>query len=504
MTDSVMPPAIAPQSSQPSRPWLNIVVGMVLLATGGMAWSMITGQGQGAETASAVAALPPRPVEVTPLQEGSATQILELIGDVEAADQATVRSQTSGTVMQVWVEVGDTVTPGQPLASLDTADQEIALAEARAALATARSELERLETGTRPEVIAQRQAELRAAQAREQEARTNVINVAALLPDLMAQRQAELEMAKAAEVEASDNLDRTRHLSTEGALSQRNLIEAESRATAATSDRLRAASALAIQQTENQQSLSRARASLDAATSERLRITALLAEATIGPRQEEIDAQRGLVQAAQSAVDQAQLALDRAVITTEVSGVVSDRPIHVGDYVDLNRNIATIVNRDRLDIFLDVPERYSGQVEPGMAVTLFASALPDWSGDATVTGVVPTTDSASRRQRIRVRLNQVPERLLPGMAITATLDLPAPDAQFVVSRDALTRRLDQWVVFVVDDAGQAEEISVELVTDLGQEVAIASPDLTPGQTLVTKGGDGLSDGAAIQIINPTI
>ncbi|MEM9218853.1 MAG: efflux RND transporter periplasmic adaptor subunit [Cyanobacteria bacterium P01_F01_bin.150] len=496
--ESAESPAIAPQSS---RPWLNIVVGVTMIAAGGIAWSAFTGQSQGPQTAPAVAALPPRPVEVTLLEEGAATQALELIGNVEAADQATIRAQTSGTVMQILVDVGDRVTPGQAIASLDTADQEIALAEARAVLASGRSQLEQLETGIRPEVINQRRAELWAAQAREQEARTNVTNIEALLPDLMAQRQAELDMATAAEVEANDNLERTRHLSTEGALSQRDLIEAQTRATAATSDRLRATSALAIQHTENQQSLSQARANLDAATSERLRITALLAEATTGPRQEEISAQRGLVQAAQSAVDQAQLALDRAVITTDVSGVVSDRPINVGDYVELNRDIATVVNRDRLDIFLDVPERYSGQVTPGMAVTLSASALSDWTGDATVTGVIPTTDSTSRRQRIRVRLNNVPERLLPGMAITATVNLPVPEAQFVISRDALTRRLDQWVVFTVDDAGQAAEIPVELVIDIGRDVAIASPALTPGQTLITKGGDGLTDGTPLQIIN---
>ncbi|NEQ97815.1 MAG: efflux RND transporter periplasmic adaptor subunit [Cyanothece sp. SIO2G6] len=503
ISPKVKPTRISAIASKFSRPWLNIAVGVALLGTGWAAWSIVTGQGQGTQTAPAVAALPPRPVEAKRLQAGTATQTLELIGDVEAADQATVRAQTSGTVKQVWVEVGDSITPGQPLAHLDTADQEIALAEAYAVLAAARSDLERLETGTRPEIIAQRQAELRAAQAREQEARINVLNVEALLPDLMAQRQAEVEMAKAAEVEANDNLERVRRLSTEGALSQRDLIEAQARATVATSDRLRATSTLAIQRTENQQSLARARASLDTAISERLRITALLAEATTGPRQEEIAAQRGLVQAAESAVDQAELALERAVITTDVSGVVSDRPINVGDYVDLNRDIATVVNRDRLDIFLDVPERYSGQVEPGTAIALSASALPNWTGEATVTGVVPTTDSASRRQRIRVRLNEVPDRLLPGMAITGHLEIPAPEAQFVVSRDALTRRLDQWVVFVVDETEQAQEIPVDLITDMGQEVAIASPNLSPGQTLVTKGGDGLRDGAPLQIINPS-
>jgi len=51
-------------------------------------------------------------------------------------------------VQQVLVQSGDRVTPGT-IAILDDADQQLAVAEAQARLAQERSELARLEVGTR-------------------------------------------------------------------------------------------------------------------------------------------------------------------------------------------------------------------------------------------------------------------------------------------------------------------------------------------------------------------
>lgn len=492
------------QQAQPiqrtHRPWLKFLLMATLLGGGAATWHFTTQHSPEPQVAQSAPAFPPRPVETATLVQGQGTQTLNLIGEVVAADRATVRSRTSGIVKQVLVDVGDRVTPGHTIAILDQADQELALAEAQASLAAARSELTRLQTGTRVEIVAQRQAELQAAQAREQEALDNLRNLEALVPDLFAQRQAELEMARALQTEALDNLERTGELVAEGALSNRALVEAQANANAAASDRLRATAAVTAQKTENQQDIAQARALLDAATGERLRLEAVLAEATAGPRREEIEAQQGLVEAAEAAVALAELELERVTITTDIAGNISDRPVNVGDYIQRNDPILSVVSRDRLDIFLEVPEAHSGQVTPGETVQLTASALPNWAGQAEIAGVVPATDGASRRQMVRVRLDNPPTGLLPGMAITGYLERSLPESQFVISRDALTRRIDQWVVFSINQDNQAQEVTVDLVSDMGQQVAIASPGLTVGQSIVVNGGDGLRDGASVQVV----
>ena len=413
--------------------WL---LAILFLGGGGIAlWQILTPES--APTAqNSTQSPPPRAVETIALTNGTANRQIRLIGQVEAGERATISPQIDGTVQRVLVREGDRVTTGMTIAILDDADPRLALAEAKARLAQEKANLARLQVGTRPEIIAQREAELNTATARE--------------------------------LEAQDNLDRISGLTEQGALSRRALVEARTEA--------------------------------QAATSEKFRIEALLAEARAGATKEEIDAQRGLVAAAQAAVEQAELGMERTEIKAAFSGIVQSRDVDPGDYVEVNDPVLTIVSDRTLDIFLEVPESLSGQVAPGMRVTLNARPLPNWQQETEITAVVPTANSASRRQLVRVTLDNPPPELLPGMAIQANLALPVERKDtFIVPRDALTRRGNEWLLFTVNN-NQAQQLEVEMVADLGQEVVIANPELQTGESIVVRGEDGLRDNAAVQVV----
>lgn len=434
-------PELEPEQ-QPKKPnqkksklpgWL---LAIFLMGGGVGLWQVFT-TNSSSTAESSEQAPPPKSVETIALTSGTGNRQVRLLGQAEAGERATLSPQLDGTVQSVLVREGDRVTPGMTVAVLDDADSRLALAEAQARLAQERSNLARLQVGTRPEIIAQREAELDSARARE--------------------------------LEAKDNLERISSLSERGALSQRDLIESRTEA--------------------------------DAARSERYRVEALLAEAQAGATEEEIDAQQGLVDAANAAVEQTQLRMQRTEIQAAFAGIVQSRDVDPGDYVEVSDPIVTIVSDSSLDIFLELPESLSGQVAPGMRVTLNARALPDWQQETEITAVVPTADTASRRQLIRVSLDSPPPRLLPGMAIQANLAVPIESTDtFVVPRDALTRRGDEWLLFVVDN-DRAQEFEVEISADLGQEVVIANSELREGQSVVITGGDGLADDAAVQVVN---
>jgi HlyD family secretion protein len=422
-------------SAPAPKPWLWLLV-VALFVSGGLVFWRFSSSTSGSEPAK-VAVQPPRPIVTVPLAVGNGVRQVELIGQAESTQQATVRAQTDGVIRQVLVQPGDRIRPGSILAVLDDADQQLAIAQAQAQLAQERSNLARLEVGTRPEVLAQRQAEVRSTKAREQE--------------------------------ALDNLRRTTDLVRQGALSERLLVEAK--------------------------------AAVDDAQGTRLAAEATFGEAEAGPIREEIDAQRARVAAAQAAVNQARLALQRTQIRAGNGGVVQVRQVSPGDYVESADPVMTLLAGNQLDIFLELPENLSGQITPGMPIALTARALPQWQAQATVTGVVPSADTASRRQRVRLRLANPPTGLLPGMAISGQLSLPSNTPSFLISRDALTRRQDQWLVFTVAN-NQAQQQTVELVADMGEQVAIASSQLRAGQPIILQGGDGLQNGAAVKLVQP--
>ncbi|NJM71876.1 MAG: efflux RND transporter periplasmic adaptor subunit [Scytonema sp. RU_4_4] len=422
---------------QKKKPWLWLLLGLSLIFNGIILWHMLV---LNRTPKSAVAqqqpqAQSPRPVETVALLRGNANRSVALLGQVEASHQSTIRAQTRGRVKDILVRPGDRVQRGMAIAILDDSDQQLAISQTRAQLAQQRSNLARLEVGTRPEIIAQRQAAVNAAKAREQE--------------------------------AQDNFRRTTELVKQGALSQRTLVEA--------------------------------RSAIDDAKQQMLQASAVLAEAKAGPIKEEIAAQKASVAAAEASLNQSRLAQQRTRIISPESGVVQTRHVSRGDLVEDSGQIVTLVSGNTLDIFLELPEELSGRVNPGMQIELTTRALPQWKGRAKITAVVPSADAASRRQRVRVQLNNPPQGLLPGMAIAGNLIMPSNRPSLVVSRDALTQRQNQWLVFTVTD-GKAKQIPVEMVADMGENVAIYNSELRPGQRIVLRGGDSLSNGTSVKVL----
>jgi HlyD family secretion protein len=427
-------PTVVVPSRSPLR-WLWLLLGVGLIGGSIAIWRGIA-RPPAAPAVAQQQGPSPRAVETTTLQVGNGAQKVELLGQVVASQQATVRAQTDGVVEQILVNTGDRVSVGQTIAILDQSDENLAVAEANAQLAQERSNLARLKTGTRPEIIAQRNATVAAAKAREKE--------------------------------TQDNLQRLEKLVKAGAIAERALVEA--------------------------------RTAVDNAKGERLVAEATLAEAVAGPIQEEIEAQEANVAAAQAGLNQSQLAMKRTQIVASTGGVVQNRAVSTGDFVRSADAIVTLVSGDRLDVVLELPEELGGQVQSGTAVTLLTKSLPQWQEKATITTVSPITEAGSRRQRVRIQLNNPPAKLLPGMSILGKLDLPAKSSGFVVSRDVLTRRQDQWLVFTIAD-NKAKPVKVNMVADMGATVLISSPDLKAGEQIVSRGGDGLNEGMSVKVIS---
>lgn len=427
----------SPQPSVPSRRLNRVQLGLLalLLLVGGgvVVWRTLTSANDPASSQMAQGQ-PPTPVETIALKQGQGVRRIQLLGQVEATKSATLRTQTAGTVERVLVEVGDRISPGMTIATLDDADQQLVLAEARARLTQERSELARLLVGTRPEIIAQRQAELRSVQARERE--------------------------------AQQNLKRYQELVAAGAISEKALLEET--------------------------------AAVDATRAERLKVQAALAEATAGPTREEIAAQKASVAAAASAANQAKLSLARTQVKAPAGGIVRSREVSTGDLVESRDPVVTLVNSNELDVFLELPEQLSGSITPGLPVQLTARAIPNWQRRATISGVVPAANAASRRQMVRVRLQNPPQSLLPKMATAGELELLFDADSLVVPRDALVQRDDTWLLFTVAD-GKAVQVQVKLAVDMGETVAISSSQLQVGQPVIVRGGEGLMHGAPVQV-----
>ena len=85
---------------------------------------------------------------VATASKGSVSQTLTMTGTVKRVSQVTAAFPGSGTVTGVLVKVGDTVTPGQQLATIDQTPLQAAVTDAQATLLQAQAQLTTDQTTT--------------------------------------------------------------------------------------------------------------------------------------------------------------------------------------------------------------------------------------------------------------------------------------------------------------------------------------------------------------------
>lgn len=90
--------------------------------------------GRGAGGTESAVGRPPVAVEVAPVTTGDLTESIAVVGSLKPKHEATIQSEYSGIVREVFVTEWVPVTKGQPLARLDSREAETLLEAARAAL----------------------------------------------------------------------------------------------------------------------------------------------------------------------------------------------------------------------------------------------------------------------------------------------------------------------------------------------------------------------------------
>jgi len=115
-------------------------------------------------------------------------------GKVEPLEWASVRAERPGLLVRVYVDRGQRVAKGAPLAEFSTQEAEAGLAAAEARIAQARAEIEQLEAGGRPAELATIDGDLANARLELEAAEKEQAALSRLLDKQAATRQ-ELELA---------------------------------------------------------------------------------------------------------------------------------------------------------------------------------------------------------------------------------------------------------------------------------------------------------------------
>jgi RND family efflux transporter MFP subunit len=227
-----------------------------------------------------------------------------------------------------------------------------------------------------------------------------------------------------------------------------------------------------------------------------------IAQTEVATRQAAVtlaDAALGAATAAER--EQAEL-VGRHRLTAPFAGVVAERLTEAGEWVARGTPVLTLVATDKLRLDVQAPQERYAEVAEGAAVEVRPDARPELVLDGRVQAKVPVGDGSSRGFLVRILVDDVGEKLLPGSSASVRIDLPAAAGSSVlVPADALLRYPDGgngvFVAVAADGALRAQQRRIEIGRELGGRIEVRS-GVVAGEQVVVRGNEGLRDGQAVR------
>jgi RND family efflux transporter MFP subunit len=200
--------------------------------------------------------------------------------------------------------------------------------------------------------------------------------------------------------------------------------------------------------------------------------------------------------ARQATLDSAARDLKDTTIRAPFDGVVAERMVSAGQYVNAQAPVIRLVRLDPLRLTADVPEKFAPSVRVGQPIELTTDAFPDKPVKGTITRISPDVNLKSRAFAIEADVRNEDGTLKPGTFARLKIATNKVDEAIVVPATAIQTRYGTSVAFIVQH-GKLKASEVKLGDRLGPRVEITE-GLEPGQTIVADDVDGLTAGVAVR------
>lgn len=419
-------------------------------------------------------------VEIVTVGRATLEKTVSATGSIEPEAEVELTFGTGGTVDEVLVKQGQTITSGTVLARLDTADLELQARSAEIDLTQAQANLEQLYEPELVEKIAAAQAAVESAQ----------LDLADLQdgpdPDDVTRAEVALKQTEITLKEAQWAYDQVAYRGDVGAMSQANELQDATLAyESATADYNQAVKEASPAE------LASARASLANAQSS-------LAELLQEPSTTEIAVQQANVDKAQLSLEEAQRNLDDAELLAPTGGVVLQVNIEPGERVieDADEAALTIADTSTYLLKMEVDELDIGQVRQGQKATVTLDAFTDQTFEGTVTDISPSPSSedadsiVSYEVTITLDAQGQSTGFLSGMTASANIETQRLEGALVVPTRAIqSEQVDgQAVTYVerLDAQGSVTRVEIETGLRSGSVTEVVA-GLEEGDQIIIRG-----------------
>jgi membrane fusion protein (multidrug efflux system) len=221
--------------------------------------------------------------------------------------------------------------------------------------------------------------------------------------------------------------------------------------------------------------------------------------------EDKVDRSRAEVAIVEAEIAGIESVINRRTIRAPFDGVIGIHRFEVGQYLDNNSVITTLVG-DRGEMWVDfaVPQFY-GELAAGHRVSLRIVRSAGLDGEALLAAEViagdASIDAASRSRRYRAVVREGSERLLDNMSVSVHIPLGLATPLLAVPSLALQSDIEGEFVWLLDrdSGGQGYRARRQAVTSFGQQGELTFVDsLRADQLIAAAGAFKLSPGLLVK------
>jgi len=214
--------------------------------------------------------------------------------------------------------------------------------------------------------------------------------------------------------------------------------------------------------------------------------------------QAKYDAAETELKIAETSIEQARLNMERTVVTSPISGQVSDRFGMIGKRVAPGERLFRIVNTDSLKMNIALSDKEVVHLHNNDRVEVEVDAWPGerFSGRIKSVGISPDANTASFPIEIELKGDA---RLKPGMVARVTLKGKVLEGLILAPMEAVVERLGSYYVFLYDN-GYARLRRITPGKRYGELTEITD-GLQAGDMIIRVFGPRMKNGSPVNAVN---
>ena len=243
-------------------------------------------------------------------------------------------------------------------------------------------------------------------------------------------------------------------------------------------------------------SLAQAEANLGLAQTTFDRLSSLIKAGAVS--QQEFDQAKSDLEAQKAEVDLIKAQLKETVITAAFTGVMGERKVSTGQFVDQGTILTYLISQDPIKAEFRVPERFLGQLMEGQTIQVMVAAYPQEQFEGQVYFIDPQVEEQTRTALVKAKLPNPDGKLRRGMFANLDLIVAVRSEALVVPETALIPKGEEVYVFVVDEENKAQKKSVKVGLRLAGKAEIIE-GLSAGENVIAEGYQKVGPGSPVKI-----